>query len=255
MAPTLTTYLIICPLVFLSGLVDAIGGGGGLISLPAYLMAGLPAHLALGCNKFSSSIGTFVSTARYCKNKCYNLKLAVPGIIAALAGAQVGARVSLLVEDGVFRIVLLILLPIIALYVLLHQDHDHGDLKPVSQKKQMILVTVGSLLLGVYDGFYGPGTGTFLLLVYHGLCRMDLMPAAGNKGLVNLASNISSLVVFMMNGVVLLPLSAVAAVFSILGHYLGAGLAMKNGRRLVRIVILAVLALLFVKVLTESLQV
>ena len=116
----------------------------------------------------------------------------------------------------------------------------------------MVLVTVGSLLMGAYDGFYGPGTGTFLLLLYNGICRMDLLPAVGNKGLVNLTSNISALVVFLMNGVVLLPLAAVAAVFSVAGHWIGAGLAMKNGKKLVRIVILVVLALLFVKVLTGS---
>lgn len=255
MVPTLTTYLIVCPFVFLAGLVDAIGGGGGLISLPAYLLAGLPAHNALACNKFSSSVGTIVSTARYCSKGCYNLKLAIPGIISALFGAQIGARISLLVEDSAFRIVMLILLPVIALYVLLQKDKEKEikTSKPLSKKKQIILVVIGSFLLGAYDGFYGPGTGTFLLLVYHNLCRMELLSAVGNKGLVNLASNISSLIVFLMNGVVFLPLSITAALFSIVGHYLGAGLAMKNGRRLIRIVILTVLVLLFAKVLTEYL--
>lgn len=246
-------FMIVCPLVFLAGFVDAVGGGGGLISLPAYLMAGLPAHMALGSNKFSSSCGTLISTVRYCKNGCVDWPVAIPGIVAALAGAQIGARLSLIVNESIFRIILLVLLPLIALYVLFRKEDRPEKHKEVPRKRQFVLVAVFSLIFGMYDGFYGPGTGTFLILVYTGLCHMDTLKAAGNKSLVNLSSNISSLVVFLTSGVVLLPLAATASVFSIAGHWLGAGVAMKNGRKIVRIVILCVLMLLFIRVLSETL--
>lgn len=247
-----STFLIVCPLVFLAGFVDAVGGGGGLISLPAYLLAGVPTHIAIATNKFSSASGTLISTVRYCKNKCVDWALAVPGILAALAGAQIGARLSVNMDESVLRIILLVVLPMVALYVLFRKDLNPKVTDDIPRGRQYLIITLLTLVIGFYDGFYGPGTGTFLLLVYTGLGRMSLMKASGNMKLANLASNISSLVVFLTEGLVLLPLGAAAAVFSIAGHWLGAGAAMKNGSRYVRIIILCVIAILFVKVLTEQ---
>lgn len=246
-----TSWLIVCPMVFLAGFVDAIAGGGGLISLPAYLFAGLPSHAAVATNKLSSTVGTAVSTARYCKNGCVEWKLAIPGIVTALLGAQLGARLALLVDDEVFSIVLLVLLPVIALYVLLRRDLKPRHTSAMPAGKQLVLVSVLTFLTGIYDGFYGPGTGTFLLLIYTALCRMEVLKAAGNVKLSNLASNISALSVFLMNGAVMLPLGLTASVFSVAGHWLGSGIAMKNGTRIVRAVILTVIALLFVKIIIE----
>lgn len=250
---SLTTFLIVCPMVFLAGFVDAIGGGGGLISLPAYLIAGVPAHVAVGTNKFSSATGTLFSTARFIKNGHADFGLGIPGILAALIGSQIGARIALIVSDVVFKRLMLVLLPVIAFYVLMRKDLEPDMSIPVPRKKQLLIVIIATFLIGLYDGFYGPGTGTFLILVYTGLAKMDVLTSAGNTKLANLTSNISSLMVFLMNGVVLLPLGAAAAVFSIAGHYMGAGIAMKNGSRFVRIVILLVIGLLFVKVISDAL--
>ena len=245
---SLMTFVIVCPMVFLAGLVDAIGGGGGLISLPAYLIAGVPAHNAVATNKLSSATGTVVSTIRYYKNGYADIRLAIPGIIAALIGSQLGARLALLVDAKLFSGLLIVLLPCIAVYMIFKKDLQPKNADAISRRKQYIIVTIASLLLGGYDGFYGPGTGTFLILVYTGLAKMDVLTAGGNTKLVNLTSNISSLMVFLLGGAVYIPLGLAAGVFSILGHYIGAGLAMKNGSKFVRIVILCVIALLFVKI-------
>lgn len=247
---SLITFLIVCPMVFLAGMVDAIGGGGGLISLPAYLIAGVPAHNAVATNKLSSTTGTIVSTIRYYKNGFADIRLAIPGIIAALIGAQIGARAAMIVDSRFFTVLLMILLPIIAVNMLFHKELQppKGE---IERKKQYVIVTIASLLIGAYDGFYGPGTGTFLILVYTGLAGMDVLTAGGNTKLVNLTSNISSLVVFLLGGVVYIPLGLVAGIFSIAGHYIGAGLAIKNGSRFVRIVILCVIGLLFAKILVD----
>ncbi len=98
---TVQTFLIVCPFLFLAGLIDAIGGGGGLISLPAYLIAGLPPHAAVATNKMSSTCGTTLATIRFIKNGLVNFKLAVPSIIAAIIGSSIGANLSLLVDDSV----------------------------------------------------------------------------------------------------------------------------------------------------------
>lgn len=247
---SIMTFIIVCPMVFLAGMVDAIGGGGGLISLPAYLIAGVPAHHAVATNKLSSTTGTVVSTIRYYKNGFADIRLAIPGIIAALLGSQIGARAALIVSAKIFTILLMVLLPVIAIYMLLKKDLQPGE-GEISRKKQYMIVTIAGVFIGAYDGFYGPGTGTFLILVYTGLAKMDVLTAGGNTKLVNLTSNISSLVVFLLGGVVYIPLGLAAGVFSIAGHYIGAGLAMKNGSRFVRIVILCVIGLLFANILYD----
>ncbi|MBR2299336.1 MAG: TSUP family transporter [Alphaproteobacteria bacterium] len=248
----LTMFLIVCPLVFLAEFIDAIGGGGGLISLPAYLIAGLPAHMAVGTNKLSSTLGTIVSTARYWKHNYYDYELSVIGAITALFGAIAGAQIALFLDDAVFKMILLILLPLIAIYVLLKKDLEPKNTTSISRKKQYIIVAVATFLLGIYDGFYGPGSGTFLILVYVGLAKMNILTAEGNAKVVNLIATGSSLVVFLLNGAVLIPLGLAAAVFSMAGHYFGAGVAMKNGAKVVRLVILSVIAILFIKVIWDA---
>ena len=109
-----------------------------------------------------------------------------------------------------------------------------------------------SFLVGIYDGFYGPGTGTFLILLYTSLAKLDLLTASANTKAVNLASNVGALVVFILNGKVFFPLGLPAALFCIAGHYLGAGMVVKNGTRIVKPVILIVLAVLFIKVLIRE---
>ena len=247
----LVAFIIVCPLVFLAGFVDAIGGGGGLISLPAYLFAGLPPHMAVATNKLSSSTGTLVSTIKYCVSGCVDFKLAVPGVIAALIGAQTGSRLALIIPNDAFRIVLLILLPAVGIYMLFNKKLGTVMAVETHSRKQYIIITATSLIIGVYDGFYGPGTGTFLLIAYTHIAGMNVMKASGNMKLANLASNISALAVFLINGKVLLPLGLAASAFSIAGHYLGASLAIKNGARIMRIVIILVLILLFATTLAE----
>lgn len=249
---TIWTFIIVCPLVFLASFVDAVAGGGGLISLPAYLFAGVPIHQAVATNKLSSATGTVVSTFRLCKNGHVDFPLAAPCIVAALGGSAIGAHIALLTDDKILRIVLVILLPIIAYYVLRNKEMGDKPQKQLKRRTQFVIATVASFLVGMYDGFYGPGTGTFLILIYTGLVKMDVLTAAGNTKLANLASNVSALLVFLANGVVLLPLGLTASLFSIAGHYLGAGMVMKNGSKIVRIIILVVLGLLFVKVIGEA---
>ena len=113
-------YLIVCPLVFLAGLVDSIAGGGGLISLPGYLIAGVPAHMALGTNKMSSTIGTLVSTARLLKHGYLKGKMVIAGISAvfAMTGSVLGAHIALRVPDSVIKHMMIVILPIVAYYVL-----------------------------------------------------------------------------------------------------------------------------------------
>ncbi|MBO5460888.1 MAG: TSUP family transporter [Ruminococcus sp.] len=243
-------FLIICPMTFLAGLIDSIAGGGGLISLPAFLFAGLPMHSAIATNKLSSTIGTTVSTVRYCKNGFYDKKLAVPGIVCALMGSVIGAKIVLLVDDKYLRWMMIVILPIVAVTVLM--DKNHSEKEPtLSLKAQIVIVAAAGLIIGIYDGFYGPGTGTFLLLALTKLAQMDIRTASGNVKLINLSSNFAALFTFLFSGYVNVTLGLAGALFCLIGHYMGAGLVMKNGSKIVKPIILVVLVLLFAKIILE----
>jgi uncharacterized membrane protein YfcA len=143
---------------------------------------------------------------------------------------------------------LLFALPVVAFFMLRKKDLDEHA-APIARKKQWLIVLTASLVIGVYDGFYGPGTVTFLLIVYSQLAKMPVRLAAGNVKAVNFASNLGSLAVFILSGRTLYALGLIAGLFSLLGSYLGSGMVLKNGSKIVRPVIICVLALLFIKLI------
>lgn len=236
--------------VFCASFVDAIGGGGGIISVPVYLLAGLPTHFALGTNKLSSGLGTAASTFRYLKNGFVDWVLAIPSVGFALYGAHLGTRLQIALDERYLKYLLLVVLPVVA-FVMLRQKTFPEEKGMIHPWVQRAIVWSASFIVGGYDGFYGPGTGTFLLLIFCNFAKMDLRTASGNVKVVNFSSNIGSLATSLMAGKVLIPVGLIAAVFSIAGHYLGAGLTIKNGAKIVRPVILVVLVLLAVKVIAE----
>ena len=247
---TASVFLFVCPLVFLAGLVDAIGGGGGLISLPAYIAAGLPVHQAIATNKMSSACGTALATARFARNKLIDWKMALPAILMAIAGSAVGANLSMRVPEKVMIYILYGVLPVAAFIVLnKHIFHDNPDNADSGSRKVMIIAAIASFIIGAYDGFYGPGTGTFLIIALTVFARMPILKANGITKAVNLTTNLTSLAIFLLHGQVLIPLGLAAAACNMAGGWLGAGLAMKEGAKIVRPVLLIVLALLLIKII------
>ena len=207
------TFVIVCPLVGLAGFIDAIAGGGGLISLPAYLIAGLPPHAAIGTNKFGSCCGTCVAT-------------------------------------DTFKVIMLIILPLTGVYVL-NKKALKADHSPYSDRLTILIVAALSFVIGIYDGFYGPGTGTFLMLLLTAVAHVSLNEAAGITKVINLSTNVAALAVFLTHGVVWMPLAIAAAAFSIVGNYLGARYFVSKGTGFVKPVIIVVLTLFFIKLCYE----
>ena len=251
--PLWVVLLIGCG-VFLASFMDAIAGGGGIISVPTYLLAfnGLPTYFALGTNKLSAGVGTVFSAARFIKNKCVNWRLAVPSIALALAGASAGTWLQHHTPDTVLKYLLLVVLPVVAVFTL--RTRSWPDVPgQISFAKQAAIVWTASLIIGAYDGYYGPGTGTFLMLVFIRFGKLDTRTAAGNVKIVNLSSNIGSLFTAWTAGYVFWGVGLVAAVFSMAGHYIGAGLAIKNGSKVVRPTVVIVLILLTAKIFSELL--
>lgn len=243
-------YLIVCPLVFLAGFIDAIAGGGGLISLPAYLIAGLPPHAAIGTNKFSACMGTIVATWHFARKGIIYWKHALPAVVTALSGSWLGAEIALWVDAEAFKLVMLIILPLTGFYVLFKKPFK-ADKKPYSDVKTILITLVLSFLIGIYDGFYGPGTGTFLILLLTAVAHVSLNEAAGTTKVINLSTNVAALAVFLLNGVVWFPLALVAAVFGIAGNYIGANYFTSKGTGFVKPVIVIVLTIFFIKICLE----
>lgn len=250
MEVTLETFFICCPLVFLAGLIDAIGGGGGLISLPAYLLAGLPPHAAIATNKMSSTFGTALATYRFIRNRLVNVKLAVPAVIAAVIGSSIGAHISMAVSSEVMMYVLIIILPVSAFLVLNKKlFHDGGTDEITLDRRTYLTAGIAAFIIGIYDGFYGPGTGTFLIIAFTVFAHLSIKTANAQAKVINLTTNVTSLVIFLMNGEVVLLLGIAAAACNMVGGYIGAGLVMKNGAKIAKPSIILVLILLGIKVL------
>lgn len=246
----LTTFLIVCPLTFLAGFIDAIAGGGGLISLPAFLIAGLPPHFAIGTNKMSSTMGTALTTFRFAKSGFINWKLAGVCSIVALISSSTGARLLLMVDEKIISYVLLIILPLTAYYVFRAKDLSPTG-TPRGRFEMYLIALLSTVAIGIYDGFYGPGTGTFLLLLLTGLARMKLTEANGLTKAINLSTNVAALAVLLFNGKVLIALGVVAGLFNMLGNYFGSRSFVSGGSKVVRPLIMLVLAIFMVKLIFE----
>ena len=243
-------WMIVCPLVFLGGLIDAVAGGGGLITLPAYLLAGLPAHIASGTNKCGNAFGTFLSTGRFLKRGDVHIPSAVAGAIGALAGAWVGARLNLIVPEQILYYIMLAVVPVMAVFLVLKRDFGQEDRSQELGRLQLLAMALGiGLVIGGYDGFFGPGAGTFLMLAFTGLCRFDLLTASGNTKVANSASNLASLVTFAAAGKVMWSVSIPAALCGIAGNYIGSSLALKGGAKVIRPMFFVVRALLLARLI------
>lgn len=238
------------PLIFLSGFVDSIAGGGGIISLSAYLAAGLPAHMALGTNKVSAFLGTGISTWRFARRGHVRWDAAAVSFVGGLGGSAAGARLALFVDERVLVYIMLAVLPVIAALVLRGVGFAPRE-TAMARGRMLALATSIGFVIGGYDGFFGPGTGTFLIMAFTGILGFDVLTACGNAKVVNFASNIAAAVTFIVNGQVVYALAVPCALCAIAGQYIGAGLAMKRGVRIVRPMVLVVIVLLMGKIVLD----
>ena len=234
-----------------AGFIDSIAGGGGLISIPVLLIGGLPIHTLIATNKLASSMGTSIATFKYYREGYMKLELVAPCIVFALCGSALGANASLLVNENVIRILMLVVIPIAGFYVLRTKEIDGSGKQPLPKMRRIATCAVIAFALGFYDGFYGPGTGTFLMLLLTGLGHLKITDAAGTTKAINLTTNLAALVVFLVNGAVLIPLGLTCGLFNIAGNYLGARLFTQKGSALCRPIILVVLIIFAIRVICE----
>ncbi len=246
-------FLIVCPLVALAGFVDAIAGGGGLISLPAYYLAGLPASTAAGTNKLSACMGTALATYSYASSGKIEKRIGLFAGFAALIASVLGVAVMKSLSDQTIRVLVMCCLPVAAIFTL----RGHGqaaERKAFSDIQTMLISLMIGCVIGFYDGLVGPGTGTFLILLFVHIFGLDDVTASGTAKVPNLMSNIAALTSLFAAGDVLWMLGIPAGLCSMAGAALGSRLTIRKGGTFIRAMMFIVLILLLVKMVTDMLQ-
>ena len=251
----LPIWAIVCPLVFLGGLVDAIAGGGGLITVPAYLLAGLSPHAATATNKCGNVFGTALATWRFLKRGHVHRNVAIVSAIMALIGSHLGAKLNLIVPSDILYYIMLVAVPILAVFIIVKRDFGTvSNLEKFSPKGLLVVSGMVGFVLGGYDGFFGPGAGTLMMLAFAAICGFDLLTASGNAKVVNTASNVASLVTFALAGEVVWIVGLPAAACNMVGSYIGSKLALEKGAKIIRPMFIVVLAILIGKLAWDLLM-
>jgi len=243
-----TITLILSGVSFLAGFVDSIAGGGGLIMLPALLLAGIPPQNALGTNKFGSTFGTGAALVNFVRSKKVIWKIATVGVGFTLTGSFLGTKTILLFSNRAIGKIIVFLLPFAILGALaprkertLNEDLTKWDL--------YLKVPLICFSIGFYDGFFGPGTGSFLIIAFYVWIGLNLVQASATAKVFNFLSNVAALTVFLIEGKVLFWLGVPLAIANIIGNYLGSMLAIKKGSRVVKGFLMVSLTILFISLI------
>ena len=236
-----------------AGGIDAIAGGGGLLTLPALLAVGLPPHLALGTGKGSSVFGVFASLVRFVRSGFVDPRRARATFPFALAGSALGASLVLRISPAALKPVVLVLLVAVAALLALRPatPRPRAERPP---RHDLALASAVALVIGAYDGFFGPGTGTFLIFAFVALFALPLARASADAKVVNFASNLAAAVLFASRGSVLWRAALPMAAGQLCGGWAGAHFAVKGGDRLVRRMVLVVVAALVIKLGSDLLR-
>lgn len=234
----LTTLAALCLFAFLAGLVDAIAGGGGLIQLPALfiLLPDVALPVLFGTNKLSSLCGTSIAAVRYVRQVAIPWRATLPAAGCALIASFVGARVVTLIKPDLLKPILLLLLVAVAVYTFAQKKFGGEQRDPATARQPLLVGALVGAGIGFYDGFFGPGTGSFLIFLFVALFGLDFLHASAAAKLVNVATNLAALTYFALAGDVLYQVALPMAACNILGALVGTRLAIARGNRLVRLV-------------------
>lgn len=240
------TLLFLATSAFIAGFIDSAAGGGGLITLPSLLAVNVPPYLALGTNKFQSMLGTSCALINYGRKSKVIWKVALIGIPFALVGSIIGAKMVLIIEPSRVAKIIIVLLPFAATAVLFSKRILKGTVEHLKFKTGFWITTISiCFLIGAYDGFFGPGTGTFLIIALVLASHIPIVKASATAKAFNLASNVGAFVTFIISGNVNYLIGLVMAVFNIAGNFAGSHFAMKHEAKLIQKLVLLSLSLLF----------
>lgn len=245
----LVGVLLLVVASFVAGYIDAIAGGAGLILIPAFILTGLPPQLALGQEKLVSTIGTIAAIKNFIKNKSVIWSVVPAGLISALIGAYVGAKVILLLPAETLSLVIVVLLPIGLIAATIK-----GKIKSVeqsSEKHAFLPIFLVCFTVGFYDGFFGPGTGSLFIIALTVINRFPLLQASATSKIFNFSSNIGAFVAFAIAGKMAYVIGVPMIISSLIGNHIGSLHAIKTNGEIIRKVLFISVGVMMITLLVK----
>lgn len=244
--------IIVFAAYLIGGIVDSVCGGGGLVMLPALFAVGVPAHIAVGTNQVSILPGIGTSVYKFYRSDRIDIKNAIYAVPFRIVGGFAGARLNLLVSEWYLQLILMILIPVLAVFSILKPNVGAEDRSGENSRRRMIILSaIIGFVVGTYHAFYGPASGTFYMLAFASLLKYDLVTANGNTRFVTLFVSIISGITYALSGCVNWMYVIFAVPAYALGNYIGASLAISRGSRFVRPMYYVILSLLFIKLVKD----
>lgn len=238
--------LFVFVMSFVAGFIDSVAGGGGLILIPSLLIAGIPPQVALGTNKFAAIFGTSTALLNFVRSKKVIWRIAFFGLAFSIVGAVLGTRAILLFNQNTTAKIIVFLLPITAVVTFLPKKKLKNSASEFSKLNMYFHVPLLCFIIGFYDGFYGPGTGTFLIFGFYTFLGLHLINASAISKVFNLTSNVGSFITFAIAGKVLYGLGIPIALANMMGGYIGSVLVIQKGQSFIKVCLGIVFGLLFV---------
>ena len=246
---SIITLCLVCLAGFIAGFIDSIVGGGGLIQTPFFLITFPNVELpkVLGTNKISALMGTSVAAFKYSKKIKFDFRLLFVIAISCFIASFLGAKLVNYLDTKTLKPLVLVILIAIAIYTFLKKDLGTQPSKELPLQKQKMYGALIGIVVGFYDGFFGPGTGSFFVLGFVVILGFEFVKASAYAKVVNCITNISALFVFVSHGNYILPIALLMGSFNMLGSFIGSHLALKNGNGFVRLIFLVIVTLMILK--------
>lgn len=244
-------YIILIFAAFFGGFVDSIAGGGGLISLPVLMAVGIPPHLALGTNKLQGGMGTLMAATKFSLKGMINYKEIFLGIICTFIGAMLGSYSVLFIDAKFLSYIVPFIMIAIFIYTIKSPNlGSGGDGKAKLNPK--IFYTSFGFVIGFYDGFFGPGAGSFWTFAIIYFLGLSMKNAVANTKVLNLTSNLVALSIFLSKGEVLFKVGIIMGIGSLIGAYLGSNMVIKKDIKFIKTIFLSVVAVTILKLLYDT---
>jgi uncharacterized membrane protein YfcA len=242
------TYLV--PLLFIAGVLDGIAGGGGIISLPSYMLTGMPIHSAYACNKLQSGFGTFCSAFKYAKEGFADIKMTLFALPFTIGASFLATELIMNTDSEKVKLIVLCCIPI-AVALMFCRRKISG--KTVNRKaltvKNILLSMLAGALLGAYDALFGPGGGTIAMILFSVLLGYDLRVGNGNGKIIIVASNITAVIKYILSGYMIYHVAIPCALANMIGSYIGASVVIKKGEKIVFPAMFVVIGMLVIQTL------
>ncbi len=243
------TLSLLAVFSFVAGFIDAVVGGGGLVIVPFFLITfpKLPLQVVFGTNKIAGFSGTTVAALQYMRRIKFNVTLILTVSFVAFVAAFFGAQTVSMINSETLKPFVLMILILIAVYTFFKKDLGSVQTKTLPFWKQMLYGSLFAIIIGFYDGFFGPGTGSFLVLAFVVVLGFEFVTASAYAKVVNCITNISALIVFITKGQFILALAILMAVFNVAGGYIGANMALKKGNDFIRKIFLLIVSIMIMR--------